>query len=285
MSVLGHSSSRNAEILSKLANVEKNVLEALEANNKSAKDKINIVSFDNSTHLALVELLKTQVEQHQQKMNEVDELRRENQTLQMQIITMENELGRIKQQENAAGIVNNNDQFLQNRIDILERYVKNDAQFEGRRAQEHQEVLILSNKIDDLNDRITIFEEQCLESIQDLQSRRTNELESFKKNINILKRYSDDLRCAHTDFKTITQSDIKEIKCELETVQKDIAFITKAAGISHAIAQDNQDIQDTQDILDTQDTQDIQDGQDDIDFRAENQNKFYVIIEEEETSS
>lgn len=63
-----------------------------------------------------------------------------------------------------------------NRIDILERYMKYDSQFENKKTQRHIAVQVLSQNTKELKDRVSTMEDQLYEAIQDFRDKKEEEL-------------------------------------------------------------------------------------------------------------
>lgn len=150
--------------------------------------------------------------------DKIDELKQENQALDAHIAALKNQLQEEKTQ------TDNISNTLANRIDMLERYVQNDSQFQDQRKQEVKEVQLLSQKNTDLlNKRISKIEDQLTNSFKEFEVKRSKELQSFANTFRDLKKRCTDLKVDLDQQMQQTANQAKETAENSATIKEAIA--------------------------------------------------------------
>lgn len=131
-----------------------------------------------------------------------------NQTLQNEILILENQAGRERIEE----IKNNADSehpLMQNRLDVLEQHVQNSLQNEDRRGEGYNETQNLSQDTDSLNNRLDMLQEQLGETFINFDEKREHELQTFEKNFKTLDRYLQHIKTKLEKHSKIIESTLK----------------------------------------------------------------------------
>lgn len=148
----------------------------------------------------------------------IDNIKEENQALKAHIIALETQLAEEKSKADSTCNI------MTNRIGMLERYVQNDTKLEDQRKREIQEVQFSSQKNTELiNERITTVEEQLTRSFQELEDRRSKEMQSFSVTFKSLKKRYNHLKIELDQQAQLTAIQGKEITANAATIKQTLS--------------------------------------------------------------
>ncbi|KAF1804828.1 hypothetical protein FB192DRAFT_1359688 [Mucor lusitanicus] len=155
--------------------------------------------------------------------DKIDSLKQENEALNAHIVALQNQLATEKSE------ADNFSHTLANRIDILERYIQNDAKFEDKKKREVQEVQVMAQKNTELiNERISTVEDQLTKSFQEFEDRRTKELQLFTDTFKSLRQRCDELKVELVQQIQLTAKQAMDTATNTATIQETLASNTLA---------------------------------------------------------